>query len=209
MTALTNHILFFCPPSHPEEDRSYRFRLPIIELLHFFVFPDTLSRPRRTVFTRAIEGRELHWQDSHLQRIISSDKYVAPACQRESERLLFNSQGQPLWLGKFLPSTLRLPEPNLASWQGWAICIGNSSTTIWIVFLQIFWGLDSGLSIYVKPEPFVFVLSSGAVTSNNGIYILFPQFGEGKGVNKFPRVLTKLLDISSQAILVNIYWATL
>ncbi|EHA99759.1 Zinc finger SWIM domain-containing protein 5 [Heterocephalus glaber] len=59
---------------------------------------DSLSRPRRTVFTRAIEGRELHWQDSHLQRIISSDIYTAPACQRESERLLFNSHGQPLWL---------------------------------------------------------------------------------------------------------------
>lgn len=103
----------------------------------FFVFPDALSRPRRTVFTRAIEGRELHWQDSHLQRIISSDKYVAPACQRESERLLFNSQGQPLWLGKFLPSILRLPEPNLASWQGWAICIGNSSTTIWSLLTDL------------------------------------------------------------------------
>lgn len=62
--------------------------------------PDSLSRPRRTVFTRAIEGRELHWQDSHLQRIISSDVYTAPACQRENERLLFNSHGQPLWLGK-------------------------------------------------------------------------------------------------------------
>ncbi|XP_019486444.1 PREDICTED: zinc finger SWIM domain-containing protein 5 [Hipposideros armiger] len=60
--------------------------------------PDSLSRPRRTVFTRAIEGRELHWQDSHLQRIISSDIYIAPACQQESERLLFNTQGQPLWL---------------------------------------------------------------------------------------------------------------
>ena len=59
---------------------------------------DSLSRPRRTVFTRAIEGRELHWQDSHLQRIISSGIYTAPACQRENERLLFNSHGQPLWL---------------------------------------------------------------------------------------------------------------
>ncbi|KAJ8779544.1 hypothetical protein J1605_012428 [Eschrichtius robustus] len=78
------------------------FRLPVIELLHFFLSPDSLSRPRRTVFTRAIEGRELHWQDSHLQRIISSDVYIAPACQQESERLLFNSQGQPLWLEPML-----------------------------------------------------------------------------------------------------------
>ncbi|POI31258.1 hypothetical protein CIB84_004991, partial [Bambusicola thoracicus] len=59
---------------------------------------DSLARPRRTVFTRAIEGCDLHWQDSHLQRIISSDFYVSPAYQREGESLLFNSQGQPLWL---------------------------------------------------------------------------------------------------------------
>ncbi|XP_011934330.1 PREDICTED: zinc finger SWIM domain-containing protein 5 isoform X2 [Cercocebus atys] len=85
----------------PLEDGNYGHELPNItnalpqNAIHS---PDSLSRPRRTVFTRAIEGRELHWQDSHLQRIISSDVYTAPACQRESERLLFNSQGQPLWL---------------------------------------------------------------------------------------------------------------
>nr|XP_009679274.1 PREDICTED: zinc finger SWIM domain-containing protein 5 [Struthio camelus australis] len=59
---------------------------------------DSLARPRRTVFTRAIEGWDFHWQDSHLQRIISSDFYVSPSYQREGESLLFNSQGQPLWL---------------------------------------------------------------------------------------------------------------
>ncbi|XP_061488768.1 zinc finger SWIM domain-containing protein 5 isoform X3 [Rhineura floridana] len=58
----------------------------------------SLARPRRTVFTRAIEGCDLHWQDSHLQRIISSDFYISPTYQREGEGLLFNSQGQPLWL---------------------------------------------------------------------------------------------------------------
>ncbi|KFP33641.1 Zinc finger SWIM domain-containing protein 5, partial [Colius striatus] len=66
---------------------------------------DSLARPRRTVFTRAIEGCDLHWQDSHLQRIISSDFYVSPSYQREGESLLFNSQGQPLWLrGKHVPT---------------------------------------------------------------------------------------------------------
>ncbi|XP_029395575.1 zinc finger SWIM domain-containing protein 5 isoform X2 [Mus pahari] len=85
----------------PLEDGNYGHELPNItnalsqSASHS---PDSLSRPRRTVFTRAIEGRELHWQDSHLQRIISSDLYTAPACQRENERLLFNSHGQPLWL---------------------------------------------------------------------------------------------------------------
>ncbi|XP_013218644.2 zinc finger SWIM domain-containing protein 5 isoform X2 [Ictidomys tridecemlineatus] len=85
----------------PLEDGNYGHELPnITNALPQNVnhSPDSLSRPRRTVFTRAIEGRELHWQDSHLQRIISSDIYTAPACQRESERLLFNSHGQPLWL---------------------------------------------------------------------------------------------------------------
>ncbi|XP_077929341.1 zinc finger SWIM domain-containing protein 5 isoform X2 [Halichoerus grypus] len=85
----------------PLEDGNYGHELPNITNAlpqNASHSPDSLSRPRRTVFTRAIEGRELHWQDSHLQRIISSDIYTAPACQQESERLLFNSQGQPLWL---------------------------------------------------------------------------------------------------------------
>uniref|UniRef100_A0A665WUA4 ZSWIM4-8 C-terminal domain-containing protein n=1 Tax=Echeneis naucrates TaxID=173247 RepID=A0A665WUA4_ECHNA len=59
---------------------------------------DSLSRPRRTVFSRAIEACDLHWQDSHLQRIISSDYYMSPSYQREGESLLFNPQGLPLWL---------------------------------------------------------------------------------------------------------------
>uniref|UniRef100_A0A8C6KWP7 Zinc finger, SWIM-type containing 5 n=1 Tax=Nothobranchius furzeri TaxID=105023 RepID=A0A8C6KWP7_NOTFU len=59
---------------------------------------DSLSRPRRTVFSRAVEACDLHWQDSHLQRIISSDFYMSPSYQREGESLLFNPQGLPLWL---------------------------------------------------------------------------------------------------------------
>lgn len=68
----------------------------------FLFLTDTLARPRRTVFTRAIEGCDLHWQDSHLQRIISSDFYISPSYLREGEGLLFNVQGQPLWLGMLL-----------------------------------------------------------------------------------------------------------
>ncbi|KAJ0011909.1 hypothetical protein NQD34_012884 [Periophthalmus magnuspinnatus] len=59
---------------------------------------DSLSRPRRTVFSRAVEACDLHWQDSHLQRIISSDFYMSPSYQREGESLLFSPQGLPLWL---------------------------------------------------------------------------------------------------------------
>ena len=47
-----------------------------------------------------MEACDLHWQDSHLQRIISSDFYMSPAYQREGESLLFNPQGLPLWLGR-------------------------------------------------------------------------------------------------------------
>ncbi|XP_073400527.1 zinc finger SWIM domain-containing protein 5 [Dendrobates tinctorius] len=83
----------------PLEDGNYGNDLPnITNALPQSNGHDSLVRPRRTVFTRAIEACDLHWQDSHLQRIISSDFYLSPACQRDGESLLFNSQGQPLWL---------------------------------------------------------------------------------------------------------------
>ncbi|XP_053325845.1 zinc finger SWIM domain-containing protein 5 [Spea bombifrons] len=83
----------------PLEDGNYGNDLPnITNALPQSNGHDSLVRPRRTVFTRAIEGCDLHWQDSHLQRIISSDFYLSPSYQRDGESLLFNSQGQPLWL---------------------------------------------------------------------------------------------------------------
>ncbi|XP_063795501.1 zinc finger SWIM domain-containing protein 5 [Pseudophryne corroboree] len=83
----------------PLEDGNYGNDLPnITNALPQSNGHDSLVRPRRTVFTRAIEGCDLHWQDSHLQRIISSDFYLSPSCQRDGESLIFNSQGQPLWL---------------------------------------------------------------------------------------------------------------
>ncbi|KAM9326142.1 zinc finger SWIM domain-containing protein 5 isoform 2-T2 [Gastrophryne carolinensis] len=83
----------------PLEDGNYGSDLPnITNALPQSNGHDSLVRPRRTVFTRAIEACDLHWQDSHLQRIISSDFYLSPSCQRDGESLIFNSQGQPLWL---------------------------------------------------------------------------------------------------------------
>ncbi|KAG9482859.1 hypothetical protein GDO78_009039 [Eleutherodactylus coqui] len=83
----------------PLEDGNYGNDLPnITNALPQSNGHDSLVRPRRTVFTRAIEACDLHWQDSHLQRIISSDFYLLPPCQRDGESLLFNSLGQPLWL---------------------------------------------------------------------------------------------------------------
>ncbi|MBN3302371.1 ZSWM5 protein, partial [Amia calva] len=84
----------------PLEDGNYGSELPNITnaLPQSNLSQDSLARPRRTVFTRAMEACDLHWQDSHLQRIISSDFYMSPSYQREGESLLFNSQGLPLWL---------------------------------------------------------------------------------------------------------------
>uniref|UniRef100_A0A8D3AXS8 Zinc finger, SWIM-type containing 5 n=1 Tax=Scophthalmus maximus TaxID=52904 RepID=A0A8D3AXS8_SCOMX len=84
----------------PLEDGNYGSELPNITnaLPQSNLAQDSVSRPRRTVFSRAVEACDLHWQDSHLQRIISSDYYVSPSYQREGESLLFNPQGLPLWL---------------------------------------------------------------------------------------------------------------
>ncbi|XP_028327993.1 zinc finger SWIM domain-containing protein 5 isoform X2 [Gouania willdenowi] len=84
----------------PLEDGNYGGELPNITnaLPQSNLAQDSLSRPRRTVFSRAVEACDLHWQDSHLQRIISSDHYMSPSYQREGESLLFNPQGLPLWL---------------------------------------------------------------------------------------------------------------
>ncbi|XP_028661289.2 zinc finger SWIM domain-containing protein 6 [Erpetoichthys calabaricus] len=58
---------------------------------------DSGSRPHRTVFTRAIEACDLHWQDSHLQHIISSDLYTNYCYHDNTENSLFDSRGWPLW----------------------------------------------------------------------------------------------------------------
>ncbi|GAB1298537.1 Zinc finger SWIM domain-containing protein 6 [Apodemus speciosus] len=55
------------------------------------------NRPHRTVFTRAIEACDLHWQDSHLQHIISSDLYTNYCYHDDTENSLFDSRGWPLW----------------------------------------------------------------------------------------------------------------
>ncbi|XP_014637017.1 PREDICTED: zinc finger SWIM domain-containing protein 6 [Ceratotherium simum simum] len=59
--------------------------------------PDSSNRPHRTVFTRAIEACDLHWQDSHLQHIISSDLYTNYCYHDDTESSLFDSRGWPLW----------------------------------------------------------------------------------------------------------------
>ncbi|KAI3362081.1 hypothetical protein L3Q82_012404 [Scortum barcoo] len=60
--------------------------------------PDSLTRPHRTVFTRAIEACDLHWQDSHLQHIITEDHYTTNYCYHDNlDSSLFDARGWPLW----------------------------------------------------------------------------------------------------------------
>ncbi|XP_077378074.1 zinc finger SWIM domain-containing protein 6-like isoform X1 [Festucalex cinctus] len=54
-------------------------------------------RPHRTVFTRAIEACDLHWQDRHLQHIIASDLYANYCYHDNQEGSLFDARGWPLW----------------------------------------------------------------------------------------------------------------
>ena len=57
-------------------------------------------RPHRTVFTRAIEACDLHWQDRHLQHIIASDLYANYCYHDNQEGSLFDTRGWPLWHGE-------------------------------------------------------------------------------------------------------------
>ncbi|XP_026152957.1 zinc finger SWIM domain-containing protein 6 isoform X1 [Mastacembelus armatus] len=59
--------------------------------------PDSLTRPHRTVFTRAIEACDLHWQDPHLQHIISEDHCTHYCYHDNIDSSLFDARGWPLW----------------------------------------------------------------------------------------------------------------
>uniref|UniRef100_A0A673CE23 Zinc finger SWIM domain-containing protein 6 n=1 Tax=Sphaeramia orbicularis TaxID=375764 RepID=A0A673CE23_9TELE len=59
--------------------------------------PDSLTRPHRTVFTRAIEACDLHWQDPHLQHIITEDHYTNYCYHDNLNSSLFDARGWPLW----------------------------------------------------------------------------------------------------------------
>ncbi|XP_069557576.1 zinc finger SWIM domain-containing protein 6 [Brachyistius frenatus] len=59
--------------------------------------PDSLTRPHRTVFTRAIEACDLHWQDSHLQHVITGDHYTNYCYHDNLNSSLFDARGWPLW----------------------------------------------------------------------------------------------------------------
>uniref|UniRef100_A0AAQ5XY27 SWIM-type domain-containing protein n=1 Tax=Amphiprion ocellaris TaxID=80972 RepID=A0AAQ5XY27_AMPOC len=57
----------------------------------------SLTRPHRTVFTRAIEACDLHWLDPHLQHIITEDHYTNYCYHDNLDSSLFDARGWPLW----------------------------------------------------------------------------------------------------------------
>uniref|UniRef100_A0A8C8MMD7 SWIM-type domain-containing protein n=1 Tax=Oncorhynchus tshawytscha TaxID=74940 RepID=A0A8C8MMD7_ONCTS len=86
----------------PWEDGNHGNELP--NLTHALPHgnPDLSSRPHRTVFTRAIEACDLHWQDTHLQRVITHDLCThththCPHDNHGSGGALFDARGWPLW----------------------------------------------------------------------------------------------------------------
>ncbi|XP_062968031.1 zinc finger SWIM domain-containing protein 4 isoform X2 [Cynocephalus volans] len=60
---------------------------------------------RHTVFGRALQAGELHWSDTHLQRILTSDSY-SPSLTGNmgGDKPTFDPQGRPLWLGEPFPT---------------------------------------------------------------------------------------------------------
>lgn len=63
------------------------------------------TSPRRTVFSRALQAGELHWNDNHLQRILASDS-CGPSLTGSvgGDKPTFDPQGHPIWLGEPFPT---------------------------------------------------------------------------------------------------------
>ncbi|XP_034048859.1 zinc finger SWIM domain-containing protein 6 [Thalassophryne amazonica] len=58
---------------------------------------ESLTPPHRTVFTRAVEACDLHWDDLHLQRIITEDYYTNHGYYDNHDSSIFDARGRPLW----------------------------------------------------------------------------------------------------------------
>lgn len=65
----------------------------------------TATSTRRTVFSRALQAGELHWNDSHLQRILASDS-CGPSLTANmgGDKPTLDPQGHPVWLGEPFPT---------------------------------------------------------------------------------------------------------
>uniref|UniRef100_A0A8C4UDN1 Zinc finger SWIM-type containing 6 n=1 Tax=Falco tinnunculus TaxID=100819 RepID=A0A8C4UDN1_FALTI len=90
---------------------------------------DSSNRPHRTVFTRAIEACDLHWQDSHLQHIICSDLYTNYCYHDNTENSVFDSHGWPLW-----HELLHKGVTSITNLEGW---VGHPLDPIGTLFISL------------------------------------------------------------------------
>lgn len=77
------------------------------------------SGPPRNIFHRALEASKLRWDDPHLRSILNKNSisHIQPSCSSSDK---FNSQGYPLWNGRWsilnvYECSLSLPSLQLAS----------------------------------------------------------------------------------------------
>uniref|UniRef100_A0A8C8SPA1 Zinc finger SWIM-type containing 4 n=1 Tax=Pelusios castaneus TaxID=367368 RepID=A0A8C8SPA1_9SAUR len=88
----------------PLEEGNYSFDVPgATTALQPPSVPSAAATARQTVFRRAIKAGELCWGDCHLQKILGSDCYGL-GVKSSGDKLCFDPQGRPLWLGDPFPT---------------------------------------------------------------------------------------------------------
>ncbi|KAF0046099.1 hypothetical protein F2P81_002628 [Scophthalmus maximus] len=100
----TRAFLFVCNKDVQNEQCYYDCSFSVTALVVLLTFSIllrqrfySLTRPHRTVFTRAIEACDLHWQDPHLQHILMEDHYTHYCYHDNLDSSLFDGRGWPLW----------------------------------------------------------------------------------------------------------------
>ncbi|XP_069460474.1 zinc finger SWIM domain-containing protein 4 [Ambystoma mexicanum] len=87
----------------PLEEGNYSFDAPGASSVLQFPSSHNPVGARQTVFGRAIKAGELRWGDAHLQKILGSEYYTV-GMKSCGDKLSFDSQGRPLWLGDHFPT---------------------------------------------------------------------------------------------------------
>uniref|UniRef100_A0A8C3IK52 Zinc finger SWIM-type containing 4 n=1 Tax=Chrysemys picta bellii TaxID=8478 RepID=A0A8C3IK52_CHRPI len=87
----------------PLEEGNYSFDVPGATAALQLPSVPSSAGARQTVFGRAIKAGELRWGDCHLQKILGSDCYGL-GMKTGGDKLCFDPQGRPLWLGDPFPT---------------------------------------------------------------------------------------------------------
>ncbi|XP_053869237.1 zinc finger SWIM domain-containing protein 4 isoform X1 [Malaclemys terrapin pileata] len=87
----------------PLEEGNYSFDVPGATAALQLPSVPSAAGARQTVFGRAIKAGELRWGDCHLQKILGSDGYGL-GMKTGGDKLCFDPQGRPLWLGDPFPT---------------------------------------------------------------------------------------------------------